>query len=62
MNRMFLLQKSISTYFLEIDKNQKVITTKSCIEAMLFFNKNDAKKFKNTLKNVYDIKFKIIEI
>jgi hypothetical protein len=61
-SNIYLLQKSINTYFKEIDLSNKVIISDKSINAMLFDNIYTANSFKTLLKKHYSEKFKVIQI
>jgi len=59
---MFILQKGISNYFVEINKSQEVIFTDKALLCLVFTDYNQAQLFQNVLFNQYNIHTSIINL
>lgn len=58
----YILQQSVNRYFEEINSQNVVVKSNSCIRAMLFDNIYTANSFKTLLNKHYSEKFKVINL
>lgn len=61
-NDIFLLQLSVSQYFVEINEENRVIVSDSILRATIFDNIYTGNSFKNLLLKHYEKDFNLIKI
>ena len=59
---IYILQLSLNHYFVEINNENKVITSNSPLSAVLFDNIYTGNSFKKLLKKHYDKEFNLVRI
>ena len=61
-SNIYLLRYSLNQFFKEIDNNNTVVISNSCLSAMIFDNIYTANSFKTLLNKQYQKEFHVINI